>query len=418
VIQTTLLFGFYFFAVVSIYLGLLSLRGGVRFVRYLQSESSKPRPEFAPFVSVFFPLRGVDDGLSENIAAVFDQDYPSYEVIFVSDDETDPAWSVVATARQSFSGESGPAMQTVVAGLAQDRGQKVHNLTVATNHAHPNSLVFAFVDSDARPNREWLRNLVAHLHDETIGAATGYRWFVPAGGGFASHLRSVWNAAIASALGADEQKNFCWGGSTAIRRSVFEQCSVIEYWRGTVSDDFAVTRAMREAGLAIKFVPQCLTPSVEDCSLNELVEFTTRQLKITRAYATHLWKAVLFGSLIFVITFFGGMALVITRAFLHLPVATPLVLLLILFAMGAMKSHLRLRAVSAFISDPRTTSFISTLAHITLWPMASALYLYNGLAAIFSRRIRWRGITYELKSPNETVIIARQKSEVRSQKSE
>jgi len=37
-----------------------------------------------------------------------------------------------------------------------------------------------------------------------------------------SHLRAVWNAAIASALGADEQKNFCWGGSTAIRRSTFE----------------------------------------------------------------------------------------------------------------------------------------------------------------------------------------------------
>jgi len=418
VIQTILLFGFYFFAVVSIYLGLLSLRGGVRFVRYLQFEAAKPQPSFTPFVSVLFPLRGVDDGLSENIAAVFSQDYPSYEVIFVSDDEMDPAWSVVEAARQSFPGESGPAMQMVVAGSAKDRGQKVHNLMVATGLAHATSLAFVFVDSDARPNPEWLRNLVAHLHDERIGAATGYRWFLPARGGFASQLCSVWNAAIASALGADEQKNFCWGGATAIRRSTFARCKMIEYWRGTVSDDFAVTRAMREAGLAIKFVPQCLTPSIEDCSLTELIEFTTRQLKITRAYAEHLWKAVLLGSLIFVITFFGGIALVITRAFLHLPVATPVALLLILFTMGAVKSHLRLRAVSAFITDPRATSFTSTLAHVTLWPIASALYLYNGLAAAFSRRIRWRGITYELKSPDETVIIEEQKSEVRSQELE
>jgi hypothetical protein len=34
------------------------------------------------------------------------------------------------------------------------------------------------------------------------------------------------------------------------------------------------------------------------------------------------------------------------------------------------------------------------------------LHLYNALAALFSRRITWRGITYELKSPTETVIIS------------
>jgi hypothetical protein len=47
----------------------------------------------------------------------------------------------------------------------------------------------------------------------------------------------------------------------------------------------------------------------------------------------------------------------------------------------------------------------TTLAHTTLWPVASLLFLYNALAAI-SRRIKWRGITYELKSPTETVILS------------
>jgi hypothetical protein len=47
------------------------------------------------------------------------------------------------------------------------------------------------------------------------------------------------------------------------------------------------------------------------------------------------------------------------------------------------------------------------LAQVTLWPLASVLYLYNGLAAAVSRRITWRGITYELKSPTETVILSR-----------
>src|SRR5437868_3847751 len=396
---------FYFFASISIWLGLLSLRGGIRFVRYLQTELTKEYPEFTPFVTVFMPLRGIDDGLRENIAAIFAQDYPAFEIIFVVDRADDSALTVVENARRSFAGVVGPVMQSVIAGPAVDQGQKVHNLSFAVNHAHSKSDVFAFIDSDARPQSEWLRSLVAPLRDDAIGATTGYRWFVPVRGGIASHLQSVWNAAIASALGANGQKNFCWGGSTAIRRATFKSCKVSEHWRGTVSDDFAMTRALHQANLPIKFVPQCLTPSFEDCTPRELIEFTSRQLKITRAYAAHLWKSVFIGSVIFVLTFFGGTALVIVRAAMHLSLATPLFLLLIIFAMGAMKSHLRLRAVTAIINNERARSFRSTIAHITLWPLASALYLYNAGAAAVSRRITWRGINYELKSPDETVII-------------
>jgi len=297
-------------------------------------------------------------------------------------------------------------MRFVVAGAATDRGQKVHNLSIAVQRADPMTEVFVFVDTDARPQAFWLRALIAPLSDETIGAATGYRWFVPVRGGFSSQLRSVWNAAIASALGADGKKNFCWGGSSAIRRSTFETVKVIDHWKGTVSDDFAMTRALHNSGLPIKFVPQCLTPAFDDYAFPELIEFTTRQLKITRAYAAHLWKAVLMGSMFFVLAFFGGVALVIFRAATSQSYATPLFLLLLLFALGAMKSHLRLRGVGAVIINKQANSFGSTLAHTTLWPLASVLYLFNALAA-FSRRITWRGITYELKSPNETVIISR-----------
>lgn len=404
-VHQTVLFSFYFLAVISIWLGLMSLRGGVRFVRYLQAELGKEYPPFTPFVSVFVPCRGLDEGLKENISAIFSQDYPVFEIIFVTDRLDDPALGIIDEARRSFTRESGPTMQVVIAGPGTDSGQKVHNLRFAISHADSQSEVFVFVDTDARPVRTWLESLVAPLRDESIGATSGYRWFVPVKGGLASHLRSVWNSSIASALGAQEKKNFCWGGSTAIRRETFERLKISDRWRGTVSDDFAMTSALHDAELPIKFVPQCLTPSYEDCGWRELLEFTNRQVKITRAYAAHLWKGVLFGSVIFVLVFFGGTALVITRALLGLSFTTPLFLLLMIFAMGSMKAHLRLRAVALAIPNPQVSSLRTTLAHLTLWPMASFLYLCNGLAAAVSRRITWRGITYELKSANETVII-------------
>jgi len=399
---------FYFFAAIAIWLGLVSLRGGVRFVRYLQAELVKEYSEFTPFATVFVPCRGLDDGLKENINAIFAQAYPAFEIIFVSDRADDPALAIIEEARRSFSGESGPTMRFAVSGPATDSGQKVHNLRVAVAAADPQSEIFVFVDTDARPRADWLLTLIKPLQDPDLGATTGYRWFIPVRGGVASHLRSVWNAAIASALGEQPEKNFCWGGSTAIRREIFQNRKVVEYWRGTVSDDFALTRALHDGDLPIKFVPQCLTASFEDCTLGELIEFTNRQLKITRAYAAHLWKGVLIGSLVFVLVFFGGAGLVIARALLGLSFATPLVLLLVIFALGSMKSHFRLRAVSQVIPDERLRSVGTALAHLMLWPVASVLYLYNGLVAAVSRRITWRGITYELKSPTETVILSRE----------
>jgi cellulose synthase/poly-beta-1,6-N-acetylglucosamine synthase-like glycosyltransferase len=404
----TLLIIFYSFAIVAIYLGLLSLRSGMRFVRHLQRELAQEPLEYAPFATVFVPCRGVDDGLKGNVLGLFAQDYPAFEIIFVSDSADDPAFAVIEEARQSFDRPTGPIIQTIVAGPSIDSGQKVHNLRVAVNAADARSEVFVFTDSDARPQEFWLRFLIAPLSDSGVGAATGYRWFVPLKRRFASHVQSVWNAAIASALGANTKKNFCWGGSMAIRRETFKKLQISDRWRGTVSDDFTATRVLHETGLPIKFVPQCLTPSHHRTNLRELLEFTTRQLKITRVYAPHLWKSVLIGSAIFSLTFFGGAALVIARALLGLSFESPLVLLLLIFAMGAVKSHLRLRAIAIVIPDERMRSVSTTVAHITLWPVASLLFLYNALAAAVSRRITWRGISYELKSPSETVILSRE----------
>jgi cellulose synthase/poly-beta-1,6-N-acetylglucosamine synthase-like glycosyltransferase len=394
---------FYFAAAIVIWLGILSLRNGFTFASYVRREIAKSPPDYSPFVSVIAPTRGLDQGLGENISLLLKQNYPDYEIVFVTDRPDDPSVSIIEDLRKSAVVPS----RLVFAGDAVDSGQKVHNLRVAVSQVDPSSEVLVFVDTDARPQAGWLKLLVAQLSDEQIGAATGYRWFIPGNGGFASNLRSVWNASIASALGAREDKNFCWGGSTAIRRATFESLLIQERWRGTVSDDFTVTRVLQEAKLPIHFVPACLIPSLDGCTFRELLEFTNRQLKITRVYAPHLWKSVLIGSVLFTTVFFGGMILVTARVAQGLSFAVPLLLLFIIYAMGAGKSYIRLHAVAAPLKSYRKQLFSSLPAHVLLWPLASALFLLNAVVAAFSRRIEWRGITYELKSATEAVIIQR-----------
>jgi len=397
---------FYFFAAIVIWLGILSLRSGFRFASYVRNELARPLSDFTPFVSVIAPCRGLEDGLRENVTALFQQDYPAYEIIFVTDRADDPALDLIANVRQAWQATSFDC-RSLVAGAADDSGQKVHNLRVAVSAVTLQTEVLVFVDTDARPHSHWLRSLVAPLANESIGAATGYRWFIPERGGIASQLRSVWNASIASALGESEDRNFCWGGSTAIRKVTFDSLHVSDRWRGTVSDDFTLTRVLQEAKLPIHFVPACLVASIGDCTFAELLEFTNRQLKITRVYAAHLWKPLLAGSLLFCTVFFGGIVLVVERAIRGLDWIVPLALLVLIYLLGAAKASIRFRAVAIPLANYQDHSPGSLPAHLILWPFASALYLFNAVTAGCSRRIKWRGITYELKSASEAVIIAR-----------
>ncbi len=385
-IAIELVYFYYFLAALSCWFGLQSLLSGIRYAAYVRRETGRPLPDYVPFVSVIAPGRGLEPGLIDNLRTLVTQDYQRYELLFVFDAADDPAIKIVDDLRKT----AAVATRIIVAGPATDSGQKVHNLRVAVNEIDPQSEVLVFVDTDARPTRNWLRQLVAPLADETLGASTGYRWFIPERGGIASRLRSVWNASVASALGHDTAKNFCWGGSTAIRRTTFTRLNVSEHWRGTVSDDFALTHVLKQARLPIHFTPNCLVASVGDCDFRELLEFTTRQIKITRVYAPHLWLPLLLGSFLFAIAFFGGLILLS-------------VFPLIIFALGAIKSFIRFRAVSRVLQTSRR----DLVAHVFLWPFASLLYLYNAITAGFSRRIKWRGITYELKSPTEAVIISR-----------
>ena len=401
---------FYFFAALLLVQSLLSLRGGLRYLSHFRRELARTQPaDYAPRATVVVPCRGLEQNLTDNLAALFRQDYPEYEIVFAADSAEDPALEVAGdvAARMTPECRAVRRVRAVVAGKARGRGQKVHNLIAAVHASDSTSELFVFADTDARPHPLWLRALAAPLADKRVGAATGYRWFFPGRGGLASHLRSVWNASIASALGENGHRNFCWGGSTAIRRVTFERLDVYGRWRGALSDDFALTRVLHEAGLPIRFVPACLTASLEDCGWKSLLEFTTRQLKITRVYAPHLWKIVLFSNLLFVAVFFGGVLLTAVRAALGLGYAWTLATVCAVFLLGMWKAFFRLKAVALVLEDYHAELRAGLWAHLTLWPLTAALFLYNAAAAALSRRINWRGIQYELKSPTETVIIRR-----------
>jgi cellulose synthase/poly-beta-1,6-N-acetylglucosamine synthase-like glycosyltransferase len=239
-----------------------------------------------PSVSVILPCKGLDFELEKNVEAVFRQVYPFFEVLIVTATEADDAVEPLRHLAAKFPGHR---IRFVTAGLSPDRGEKVHNLIQALAHVDPASDVLVFTDSDSRPHLCWLQELVAPLRNENVGLSTGYRWYYPTRGNLASVIRSAWNGSIATLLG-NHNHNFAWGGSMAIRKTTFHSARVLDYWQRSISDDYSMTRALKDAKLRIHYEPRCLIGSHGCCGWGELLEWSTRQMILTKVYSRKFWQ--------------------------------------------------------------------------------------------------------------------------------
>jgi hypothetical protein len=374
----------YIVGVLALLQGLVSLIDGLRSTRHIRQ--FRPRPNGTPRVVVFCPCRGVDPDFAANMKSIVDQDYPSFTTVFVTDSAADPSYR--ALVEMGF--------DPLIAGPARDCGQKVHNLIYAVERAPDDAEVFVFCDSDARYPRHWLRSLVAGLEGENVAVSTGFRWYVAETGSVPALLRSAWNASVITMMGAHD-RNFAWGGSMALRRVVFERIRVRDFWSGTVSDDYGVTRAARASGMRIEFVPTCLVPSHGDCAWGSLLEFTTRQVLITRVCAPGPWLTGFITQTVFNVAFWGLFATMWTRP-------TAAALWLGIAAFSAAKSALRLRAVETALPAgalPKHRWF-----YVLFAPFVALLYQYNMIRSALTRRMVWREIHYTLLSPNRTVVRA------------
>ncbi|MFP5262306.1 MAG: glycosyltransferase [Blastocatellia bacterium] len=393
---------FYIFAALLIIQGLFSLIEGIQFRAFVRRSLREPVGAFAPKASIIAPCKGVDPEFEENLDALFNQEYPAYEIVFAIASGDDAARPVIERA---MANHPQVASRLIIASGCDTRGEKVSNLLSALSCVSAQSEAFVFVDSDARAGDGWLRALVAPLEDPRVGAATGYRWYLPARGGFWSALLSAWNGTVATTLGG-HGRNFAWGGATAILRRTFERAGVRDRWHAAVSDDYALTRAMQDAGLRISFAPRCLMPSREDVCPGKLIEFTTRQVIITRVYRPGMWWVGLISNSLFAAVFFGGMAFVWARALRSDSVTPPLVMLTMIYSLGSIKGALRLLAAREALPSARNEITRSWWMFCLLWPLVSLVFLYNFIKSATTRRIHWRGVCYEMRSPTETIVRA------------
>lgn len=376
-------------------------------LRRVRNQGKRPpdqQIEHTPPAVIIVPIKGVDAQFDQHVASLLSQDYPAYRVIFVVGSEDDPAWQRLEHAIDEHepSQPGCTAAELRVAGPAEDTGQKVHNLLHALTGVTEADEVVVFADADAVPDSRWLARMTWPMCKRRIGVTTGYRWLVPSDGRLASRIGSVINASVATLAGPD-RRNHVWGGSAAIRRGTLEQCRLIDYWRGAISDDYQMTRAVRrETDQRVYFVARCLVGSPVGLDWSGLFSFGRRQYLITRIYAPGVWLIALLGTGLYTAGFISALAGLITG---HMPALLPI-------AMVYFFDWVRARTRRVVVGEVFGQTMVNQLRPafvLERWatPLWMAIHLLIVLSSAWGRRITWAGIVYEMRGRQDVRILNR-----------
>lgn len=392
---------FYFLAIAQILLGFYLIGLGLQWLGYARRRIHTDPGFYSPKVAVLCPCKGVEAALERNLVSLTEFEYQNYEIFFLIASATDPAYNVVKRVAASSRAKA----HVVLTEKPDGCGEKVNNLRLGILQLPAEFDVLTFVDSDGRPGKHWLHRMVAPLTDSRIGATTTMRWLIPNRNNFATALLASWNAPLVTML-SEKGKNFCWGGGTAIRRSVFDQSGVAEEWQHSVSDDYSMTRALERAGRSIVFLPECIVPSFVETDFTGLMEFTNRQVLITRVYAQKTWGIAAGTHLLYCLSLVLGAILTLgdflaTRPAFHLAALTFLPALL-----AMIRGALRTAGVSEILPAYRSQIASQAWIYVLLTVFIPFLYLVNFITSLVTRKIRWRGITYELIAPGQTRILS------------
>ena len=362
---------------------------------------------YCPRATVIVPVKGAEDDIPVLIQSLCNQDYDDYQLLFVLEDENDPAYGLVS---RELAGHPNIPSRVVTAGLSPPyRSQKVHNLLKAIAFVELEAQehdVWCFADSDIVPGPEWLAYLVAPLQNvKQIAVTTGYRWLIPepvpgnANASFWSILASVINSATATLQGRPDF-NQAWGGSMGILVSTARRANLCEWWREVLTDDYPMTAMARDLGMRVEFVPNCLVKTPISFTGPAFFRFARRQYMITRVYSPWLWVLALTATCLHTTAFVT--AWVYACLSFHYA-QDPWIWLWPLFAVVVVGTADQLRATYRRccikrLFGKKTVDVLRKPLRLDRWGTSLCMAIHGMivLSSAFGRVIEWRGIRYRM----------------------
>lgn len=206
-------------------------------------------PDHTPPVTIYKPLKGIDEDLETNLRSFFQLDYPEYQLLFGVADAEDPAIDVVGRLFAEFPDRDA---QLIVGNPAFGLNPKVENLAaMAPFRRHDVVLVS---DSNVWVRPSYLRETACYLADPSVGlvsnifAGVGEQQFAAALENLQLNGFVAGGVAMAAGVGA----TCVVGKSMLMPQRALEAIGGLASVRNLLAEDQAIGVKVRKAGYALR----------------------------------------------------------------------------------------------------------------------------------------------------------------------
>lgn len=206
-------------------------------------------PDHTPPVTIYKPLKGLDEGLEENLRSFFRLDYPEYQLLFCVADPEDPAITIVDRLFAEFPDRDA---KLVVGCPAFGLNPKVESLAAMEPHRKHDVILIS--DSNVRVRPEYLRETACYLAEPGVGLVTN----VFSGVGERSFGASVENLALNGFVAGNIALGNALGLTCVVGKSMLMPVQALEAVggfaavRNLLAEDQAIALKVRKAGYAVR----------------------------------------------------------------------------------------------------------------------------------------------------------------------
>jgi len=137
------------------------------------------------------------------------------------------------------------------------------------------------------------------------------------------------------------------------------------------------------------------------------MEFTNRQILITRVYSSKMWMTAGATHLLFCATILLGIFVTLKSLLTGHPAMQFAALTFLPLLLAAIRGAIRIVAAQEVLPSLKPQIQNQSWLHLVLGTMIPCLYSVNFICSLATRTIRWRGICYELVSRQQTRIVPR-----------